>query len=220
MKLYTVQPLAVYDLLRQEQRYQSRPLAYPESTLSFFQDGFQIPVAYDWMIAKMTERGLTRPHPEVYPIWAFYRWEGVARPKPDLRSYYIKASGSQGRQVLLTVDIPDERVLLSDYFAWYSCLNYCYAGTVKASEAFDRRLRKAYGPQANFGRLPEPFHQELLVSWDRVLDLAAARRVQHYAKDKQIIQATFWELHATEVTAVVAFGGGRLRERLPRPHPA
>ena len=66
--------------------------------------------------------------------------------------------------------------------------------------------------------MPEPFHQELLASWDLVLDLAGSRRVQHTRKDEQVIQATFWELRAAEVTAAVAFGGGRLRERLPRPH--
>ena len=217
MKLYTVQPLCVYELLCQVGLFHSRPLAYPESILSNFGDGFEFNLAYAWMMARMSERDLPRPHPEVYPLWAYYRWEGIARPKPDLRSSGMKVCGSEGRHVLMTVDIPDERVLLSDYFAWHYCLNYCYAGTVKASQAFDRRLRQAYGACC-YHPLPEPFHQELLASWDLVLDLAGSRRVQHTRKDEQVIQATFWELRAAEVTAALAFGGGRLRERLPRPH--
>ena len=205
MKLYTVQPLSVYDLLCQEGRFLSRPAAYPEAFLNAVPGRFEYVLAYDWMMAKMMARGLPRPHPEVYPIWAFYRWLGIKRPKPDLRSSAVKLPPELGRQVLMTVDIPEERVLLSDFFSWHSCLNYWHAGPVKASNDFDRRS------------LPEPFHQELVASWDRVLDLAAARRIQHTRKDDQVIQATFWELGADEVTEAVAFGGGEVRQRLPIP---
>jgi len=192
-------------------------LAYADSTLVLCGTNYQFPVAYDWMITKMIEGDLPRPHPEVYPIWAYYRWLGIKRPKPDLRSYDMKATARDQRQVLMTVDIPEERVLLTDYFSWSACLNYCYAGTVKASDAFYRRARKACPTWDYSDPLPEPFHQELVASWDAVLDLAASRRFQHTRKDEQILQATFWELWAEEVTEAVAFGGGGLRKRLPIP---
>lgn len=217
MKLYTVQPLSVYDLLCGEGHYHSRPLAHADSTLVLCGTNYQFPVAYDWMITKMIERGLPQPHPEVYPIWAYYRWLGVKRPKPDLRSYDMKATAREQRQVLMTVDIPEERVLLTDYFSWHACLNYCHAGTIKASDDFDRRCRKAIDYWDRGEPLPGPFHQELVASWDVALDLAASRRIQHSRKDDQVIQATFWELWADEVTETVAFGGGALRQRLPIP---
>lgn len=217
MKLYTVQPLSVYDLLCQEGLFHSRPLAYPDSHLNALEGRFECTLAYDWLMANMMARGLPRPHPEVYPIWAFYRWLGVKRPKPDLRSSAVKLPPELGRQVLMTVDIPEERVLLSDFFSWHSCLNYWHAGPVKASNDFDRRCRKAIDYWDRGEPLPEPFHQELVASWDLVLDLAAARRIQHSRKDDQVIQATFWELGADEVTEAVAFGGGEVRQRLPIP---
>ena len=217
MKLYTVQPLSVYDLLCQEGRFLSRPAAYPEAFLNAVPGRFEYVLAYDWMMAKMMARGLPRPHPEVYPIWAFYRWLGVKRPKPDLRSSAVKLPPELGRQVLMTVDIPAERVLLTDYFSWYACIGYYYAGTVKSSDGFRRRLWQAHRDWDRSKPWPEPFHQELVASWDRVLDLAAARRIQHTRKDDQVIQSTFWELGADEVTEAVAFGGGEVRQRLPIP---
>lgn len=217
MKLYTIQPLSVYALLCQEGLFHSRPLAHPDSSLNALDGQFEFTLAYDWLMAKMMARGLPRPHPEIYPIWAYYRWMGVKRSKPDLRSSAVKLPPEQGRRVLMTVDIPEERVLLSDFFGWHSCLNYWHAGPVKASNAFYRRTRKACPTWDYSGPLPDPFHQEVVASWAVVLDLAASRRIQHSRKDDQIIQATFWELWAEEVTEAVAFGGGELRQRLPTP---
>ena len=216
MKLYSVQPLAVYDLLCRDGLFHSRPQDYPDSTLSLFNDDFKFAVAYQWLIERMIELGLARPHPEVFPVWAYLYWINRAKPKPDLRYTALKRWGKSGRQVLLTMIIPDDRVLLSDYDQWFSCLCYGPAGSVRDMEAFWRRSEKL-GPRPYDQPYPEPFHQELLDTWRLVLDLAAARKKNRISKANQCIQATFWELTADQVTEAVAFGDGRPRERLPLP---
>ena len=216
MKLYSVQPLAVYDLLCREGLFHSRPQDYPDSALNLFNDDFKFAVAYQWLIERMIERGLARPHPEVFPVWAYLYWINRAKPKPDLRYTALKRWGKSGRQVLLTMIIPDDRVLLSDYDQWFSCLCYGPAGSVRDMEAFWRRSEKL-GPRPYDQPYPEPFHQELLDTWRLVLDLAAARKKNRISKANQCIQATFWELTADQVTEAVAFGDGRPRERLPLP---
>ena len=216
MKLYSVQPLAVYDLLCREGLFHSRPQDYPDSALNLFNNDFKFAVAYQWLIERMIELGLARPHPEVFPVWAYLYWINRAKPKPDLRYTALKRWGKSGRQVLLTMIIPDDRVLLSDYDQWFSCLCYGPAGSVRDMEAFWRRSEKL-GPRPYDQPYPEPFHQELLDTWRLVLDLAAARKKNRVSKANQCIQATFWEMTADQVIEAVAFGGGRPRERLPLP---
>ena len=216
MKLYSVQPLAVYDLLCREGLFHSRPQDYPDSALNLFNDDFKFAVAYQWLIERMIERGLARPHPEVFPVWAYLYWINRAKPKPDLRYSALKRWCKSGRQVLLTMIIPDDRVLLSDYDQWFSCLCYGPAGSVRDMEAFWRRSEKL-GPRPYDQPYPEPFHQELLDTWRLVLDLAAARKKNRISKANQCIQATFWEMTADQVIEAVAFGDGRPRERLPLP---
>ena len=216
MKLYSVQPLAVYDLLCHEGLFHSRPQDYSDSTLNIFNDDFKFAVAYQWLIERMIEIGLARPHPEVFPVWAYLYWINRAKPKPDLRYTALKRWGKSGRQVLLTMIIPDDRVLLSDYDQWFSCLCYGPAGSVRDMEAFWRRSEKL-GPRPYDQPYPEPFHQELLDTWRLVLNLAAARKKNRISTANQCIQATFWELTADQVIEAVAFGDGRPREKLPLP---
>jgi hypothetical protein len=217
MRLYSIQPLAVYDLLCHEGQFHSRPLAYPNSNLSYYRDDFAFVLAYEWLMTKMTALGLPRPAPDVYPIWAFFQWYGVARPKPDLRCCGLKDWGRSERKVLLTLEIPANQVLLSDYYGWLNCINYGHAGTNRESQAFFRRFDRAGGQRRWDQPLAEPWHQELLTSWDRVLDLETSRRQAGIKKADHAIQATFWAVTAEQVKAAVAFGGGRRREILPVP---
>lgn len=109
---------------------------YPDSTLSLFNDDFEFAVAYQWLIERLIELGLARPHPEVFPVWAYMYWINRAKPKPDLRYTALKRWGNSGRQVLLTLNIPEHRVLLSDFDQWFCCLCYTPAGSFRDAESF------------------------------------------------------------------------------------
>lgn len=60
-----------------------------------------------------------------YPIWV---WPA----KPDLRCSGHLSTKTQG--VLLTLDVPDHLVLLSDFYAWHSVLNNGFLELVENEE--------------------------------------------------------------------------------------
>ena len=47
------------------------------------------------------------------PVWAWYQWEGK-RNRPDMRQHG-RSSDKGVSIVLLTIDVPEEHVLLSDF---------------------------------------------------------------------------------------------------------
>lgn len=53
-----------------------------------------------------------------YPVWLWTK-------KPDLKAEGHFAKGTKA--VCLTVEIPDEKVLLSDIFAWHCVLSDMYS---------------------------------------------------------------------------------------------
>ena len=117
----------------------------------------------------------------------------------------------------MTFEIPEKQVLLSDLGLWDLCIAYQHCGFVKEADAFSRRLKQAGVDHQCDQRLPDPWHQELLASWARVLDLEACRRSSRSKRADQGIQATVWEVTSDQVVEVVAFGEGRPREKLPLP---
>jgi len=83
---------------------------------------------YHWMMQQMVEK-LPNYQGE-YPVW-------VWKDRPDLRRIGHLEKGVRG--VLLKIDIEDERVLLSDFQAWYFVLvgDYC---NIEAKEDFELNL--------------------------------------------------------------------------------
>lgn len=64
------------------------------------------------------------PNDVIYPVWAWYQWEGV-RKRPDMRTH--RYGGKKGTPVvLLTIDVPNNMVLLSNFDMWHVVLNNGY----------------------------------------------------------------------------------------------
>lgn len=74
--------------------------------------------AYKWMSHRLNEIE-PQPSNSLYPIWAWYIFDGQNK-RPDLRraEFYYNEYPS----ILLEIDIPDDRVLLSDEEDWHICL--------------------------------------------------------------------------------------------------
>src|SRR5690348_2667670 len=98
MRLFTVQPLSIYDTLCCTGTFLSEP--WKDSEEWICTEAPAIKLAYDWLCNEMVERGLHRPVPSVYPIWAWYRYMGENKPKPDLRHGAYKNCRPDERQVL------------------------------------------------------------------------------------------------------------------------
>lgn len=176
-------------------------------------------IAYDWLCREMEAQGLARPAGEgIYPIWAWKQYLGSAKPKPDLRDSVMKQWGRNERHVLLTLDVPDDEVILHDYEAWHYPLNHWYLGPAEASEDFERRCDQAGCPRG--GDMPLAvlaLREELEASWRRIFDLdTVGARMGGGAFDMQIIQATFWELRMDQIISAVEFGLDRPKQLLPR----
>lgn len=77
--------------------------------------------SYRWMAEQMKKRIGDPPEDVEFPVWAWYRWEGK-RKRPDMRTH--GCCSEKGLPiVLLTLDVPDEKVLLSDFDYWHAVLN-------------------------------------------------------------------------------------------------
>jgi hypothetical protein len=216
MRLYTVQPFFIYQTLCRTGRFLSEP--WKNSDEWICTDAPAVKLAYDWLCNEMVERGLVRPVPSVYPIWAWYRYMGEKKPKPDLRHSAFKNCQAQERQVLLTLDVPDNEVLLHDYEAWHYPLNYFHLAAQRVSDRFERQCKAAGFPLYSEVPLQEKaLHAEVQRSWHTIFDLPACRRLFTRSQAEQAVQATFWTLNAVHVTEVVAFGGLQKRQTLPLP---
>jgi hypothetical protein len=168
-------------------------------------------ISYGFMSQRLAAKAGPAPVEQCWPIWAWSQWRGPAHPHPDLTDdQYTEADGSE---ICLELEIPESRVLLSQYAIWthgpYSHL------PIFASQSyvdrFLKRLEKAGIPwhyegleailsNAKFGKLVRR-------SWEKVFDL-------NYESDltddpeTQRIQAVFWELRLQDVIKIQHVGGG------------
>src|ERR1700753_1841387 len=69
--------------------------------------------AYQWMMTHMSQRIGPAPEGCVFPVWAWYQWSSVTRPKPDLRYSAHLPPGLSGVRISLEVNARD--ILLSDF---------------------------------------------------------------------------------------------------------
>jgi len=98
--LYTVQHIDAYYVLRKNGILTGNPKR------SF------LPESYEWMRKQMNLR-IAEPS-DTYPIWLWTH-------KPNRNQPALLRKGVRG--VILTVDVPEKQVLLSDFDAWHVVLN-------------------------------------------------------------------------------------------------
>ena len=106
----------------------------------------------------------------------------------------------------LTLEIPESDVLLSDFDLWHIVLNGGYLATSEAEdEAFDSELAAAGVPLA--GPYPGPFMARVEQSWQRVFDLdrTGVDPAWHGSTDERGVQATLWQVRASQVRKVERF---------------
>jgi hypothetical protein len=184
----------------------SRPQLDPETFVGD-PDSVAGRLAYDWLREQMDLRGLQRPAEDAYPIWAWFHCYHAQRPKPDLRTRLFRRWTSDTRHVLLTLSVPRNQVLLSDYHAWHMPLNYGYLGTERETLAFDKKLARHGLAKHWVAPLPVPeLDAELKESWQQIFDFKRCRILLGLEPEDQPIQATFYALHRADLLEAVEFG--------------
>lgn len=161
MKLWTFQPHFVVDLLKNGERF------ICDYSQSSFLDDPNFHEAYDWMIKHMTNVIGEQENSATHPIWAWYKPDGENK-KPDLRTESFRNYGDH--LSLIELEVPDEKVVLSDFVQWHSVLNKFPALSDEEWEAI--------GDDDDF----TPEYTES--TWPMIFDISHSRYVQ----------ATFWSI--------------------------
>jgi hypothetical protein len=166
--------------------------------------------SYLWMKKQMEHRLRSPPWGKnAFPVWAWYQWDGKKRRMPDLRSGGHLEKGDRG--VRLECNLPQDRILLSDFELWHFVLNYGYLPENDEDDSrFENILKKKQMSVVRFGHknpMPLKYHKMLEKSWERIFDLDwIARNPNFYPNDEhQSIQATLWELNLTDVIRATDF---------------
>jgi len=135
-------------------------------------------IPYRWMSEQMKNRlGLDCS----YPIWL---WTA----KPDLNQESLLPEGEKG--VLLTIEISDEYVLLSDFQAWHCVLNDWFCSlTEEEDELFDE------------GKISLSKEE----SWERIFDLKLIRNSEMWITEEQLIQGVTPSINKSQIKEIELF---------------
>lgn len=136
--------------------------------------------AYEWMAEQMENRISISPKGIRFPIWAWYQWEGK-RKQPDLRVHGRGWSEKGTHLVLLTIDAPDECVLLSDFDNWHFVIN---------NEPLTNDNSAIHS------------EEEKKKSWENIF---ISNKAISKSTDSLSIQATLWEIKAEWVLNIKHF---------------
>lgn len=188
MRLWTMQPVEVYDILMRDGIFICNPAKVPEPS---FID------RYGWLVKKLNEKDLKPVHVD-YPIWSWYRFNGKEK-KPDLRHSCYGCRGD--KMVCIELDVPDEKVLLSDFDLWHFPLNDWW---------LDNCFHDGYGEE-EYDRNHEWFkslykeeqRKEKEKSWEQIFNIEPFE--SDWISRGKYVQAVFWELKMEYVKKVQYF---------------
>lgn len=138
--------------------------------------------AYCWMAERMEEKIGPAPSGVKFPVWAWYQWEGK-RKRPDMRSHGRWCEKGTPI-VLLTIDVPNDHILLSDFDYWHCVLNDC-------------ELIIPYSDQVSYSE------KEKRDSWENIFDITCSFDKEKH--EKLSTQATLWEIKKEWVNKVEYF---------------
>lgn len=181
MKLWTIQPEEVYNLIMTKGIYRCNGLK------SELINEWNYGVAYDWISQQMRNRIGLAPEGVKYPVWAWHTMN-FKHKRPDMRKSEFRHIAKP--YVLMEIEMPDNDVLLSDEVSWHFVLNDVYYPDAESEEEFDR-VYNLYETQSH-----DIQHQMKHESWNKVLDIGFH---SEYNWRDEYIQATFWELKKENV---------------------
>lgn len=166
-----------------------------------------------------------------HPVWGWQKVYGRPDGKPDMRSW---TTGEPEQVVRLKLEIPEERLLFSDFEHWHIPLNMGYFPAAEtfeewqeADDAFDAKCRTAgfeNGDRDLFSRSIDHIYaieenstiaalqREFLDSWKNVLvdvsDLGSKENPAPFMEvewERRETQCVFWEIMESDVKKVEHF---------------
>jgi len=155
--------------------------------------------AYEWMMSRMEERIGAPPESDCIPLWAWARWGGMKRRRPDLRAAGHLSKGEEG--VRIEFQQAADSVVLSDFGLWHFVLNYWYLPHSEEDEiVFEAKLNSRGLSFFHDKPLPDAdLHSEMTDSWERIFDLEWFHPEITNVPEERSVQATMWELRWDQV---------------------
>lgn len=195
MRLWTIQNEAALEQMKKTGR-----LRADEEHLFVRPEDGPLYNCYCWIAEQMSQRVGSAPEGVRFPVWAWYWWRGKRHKRPDMR---CGAHAPRGEKIVrITMDVPDDKVLLSNFDAY----NFPFSGFYLPLDenddaAFEERythLGFQYTDLSN-GAIQsaemQVLREDIRRSWDRIFDLSANDEHWLYGRpDEQSIQATLWEI--------------------------
>ncbi len=155
--------------------------------------------AYSWLIKKMQERNISYQFNSKNMIWSWFLIDGVN--KIDKRKSFTRNFQNKPF-ALLELDIPEQRLLLSDFDAWHYVLNYWPINIEEKNINFDFYQHKPY--DQDFHKYAHPLeHQKILDSWNLIFDLKKSSEILEISSPN--VQATFFEIFSNDVKKIHIF---------------
>ena len=185
MIITTIQSQEVYEICKTQ-------TFYADITKSDYYNDQLFISAYKWLISVM-ETKIKKPIQAEYPIWGWYKYNG--KNKLDLRQH---TKFYPHNSYAITLDIPDDQVLLSDYESWHAVLNKWILHSLDNEKDFDKNdehfdeLRKSD---------PNKYNELMIQSWYHIFDLTP-----NVFSSGTEIQATFWKIEPEWIIKVKKFG--------------
>lgn len=187
MRLWTIQPYCVYELLQKDGIYRCN------SDLSPLLDDSLFINAYEWISKQMKKIIGNPPVLTKYPVWAWYLIESENK-RPDMRKCGFKVFE---KSVLLEIEIPDDSVLLTDFNNWHIILNdgikYKANSEYLSYEEWELESQKEDEYYDSLSNEEKISYKEK--SWETII----CSEDTHLA---EYVQATFWELKKSQIKKV------------------
>lgn len=197
MRLYTIQPQFVWDVLLELGYYHPFHNEQYADSLQDQLEPWDFINAYQWLRDQMAERNIEYRFNNSHMIWAWEQWGGANKKAPDLRFNNVRRAYTGEPYVLIEFEVDPKRVLLSDYDAWHFVLNYWELVPEK-----EKRQPRRYLPLST----PD-IDASTQQTWQRIFNFEQVRNQLEFTADQQLIQATLFELFYTDVVKVHEFDG-------------
>jgi hypothetical protein len=172
-----MQPIDVYDILMRDGVFTCDHNKVGEPS---FLDRY-------WWLNKQLDKKDPKPESVEYPVWAWYRFDGKEK-KPDLRHSCYSYHGD--KMVCIELEIPDEKVLLSDFDLWHFPLNDWWLYDCFYPNYGEKEYDKDHEWFKNLS--PEEQQVEKEKSWERIFNIEPFE--SDWIARGKYVQAVFWEL--------------------------
>ena len=203
MILWTLQKYEAYESLLKNGKLISN------YDLSMAADCYEFDYAYKWMINQMNIK-LNIENTNC-PIWLWYQYDGIKNKKPDMRRTAHDTKGT--KLVRLTLNIDENKVLLSDFSLFHFVLNYWYLPINEEDGCtFDKIYDTINYIDMRYDFVKHPNNLDIINirnkienSWQRIFDLSLEDDYLYYKKSEKSIQATTFDISLEDVIKVEEF---------------